>query len=126
MALPLIFNGAPDRDRSFDFEIIRRLPERVLVWIDAPLALVKRLKTGRSWDSEIDRKRGTARLRLPVAPGLRLRDVRLGKKDRHRARLLVQCAAEVELGGHSIAVRQLHHGEEVGRVTWLFRRRLRD
>lgn len=54
---------------------------------------------------------------------IRLCWVRLGAGARYRSRFLVRGSKGMEQGGHSIAIRQLFEGEEVGRVTWQFHRR---
>ncbi len=119
--------GAPDRARVFDLEIIQRLPKGAEVWLEVPLALAGRLTEGQLWHPKIDRKRQVARLRLPARPRIPLCWVRLGARARYPSRFLVRGPKGMEQGGHSIAIRQLFEGEEVGRVTWQFyRRKQRD
>ncbi len=123
---PFLIAGAPDRARVFDLEIIRRLPRESKVWLEVPLALAGKLTEGRLWQTKIDRKRQVVRLRLPSQPRIPLCGVRLAAGARYASRFLVQGAKGMEQGGHSIAIRQIFEGEEVGRVTWQFHPRRDD
>jgi hypothetical protein len=123
--LPLEFKGAPDEVRLFDLEIIRRLPGGAKVWLEAPPTLALTLDPERMWRWGVGRERDNVALRLPAVPRLRLRNVPLGKENRYPVKIVVRGVREMARGGHSIAVRQLYEGEELGRVTWLFHRRRR-
>lgn len=124
-SLPFLVTGAPDRARVFDLEIIQRLPRGADVWMEMPLNLAHKL-TGRLWKMEVDRKRQTARLRLPSQPVLDLYRIKLPISARFKCRFLVKGAKGMEKGGHSIAIRQLYDCEEVGRVTWQFHVRRKE
>lgn len=121
--LPFLIAGAPDHARIFDLEILLNLPRGAEVWLEVPLILAGKLTRGRLLLTKIDRKEQFTRLRLPAQPRIPLCGVRLAACGRYRSRFYVRGAKGMERGGHSIAIRQLFEGEEVGRVTWQFHRR---
>lgn len=117
--LPFLVTGAPDRARMFDLQIIQRLPQGARVWMEMPLNLAHKLN-GRLWKVDLDRKQQVARIPLPTQAVLDLYRIKLPMGARFKCRFIVQGAKGMEKGGHSIAIRQLYEGEEVGRVTWQF------
>jgi hypothetical protein len=121
--LPFLIAGAPDRARIFDLEIVQKLPRGAEVWLEVPLILAQKVSRGRLLSHKTDRRKQVARVRLPARPRIPLCGVRLAAGGRYPARLFVHGAKGMERGGHSIAIRQLFEGEEVGRVTWQFHRR---
>ncbi|RMH15476.1 MAG: hypothetical protein D6696_20665 [Acidobacteria bacterium] len=121
-ALPVFtVAGAPDRERTFDFEILQSLPAGATLELTAPPALAGRLRRGplRQADLKPAANGTDLKLTLPRRPRLVLSRVRLGRDAVHRCTLTVSLAAGATLAvGHRVAVRQLFAGEEVGRVTW--------
>lgn len=120
MALEFRIVGAPDRARRFDFEILQRLPHGAQLWLELPLGLSSKVTEGRLWRMEIDRERQLARIQLPTEPRTPVCGVRLAASVKLQARFLVRGPERRVGSGHSLAVRQLFEGIEVGRVTWQF------
>jgi len=116
--LAFAMTGTPDLARRFDFAIIRCLPGTARVSLDVPLALASRLARRRLWKSDpIGLKQ--ARLQLPSVPRLRIERLRLLAEARFECHFRI--SGENVEPGHSLAIRQLYRGEEVGRITWRFR-----
>ncbi|HEV8365516.1 MAG TPA: S8 family peptidase [Gemmatimonadaceae bacterium] len=118
--LPFLIAGAPDRARLFDLEVFRDLPRDAKVVLQIPLGLAAKLRHGRLWKMEVDRKQRFALLELPPLPRFHLGAIRLGPRAKYPARFLVHGVPGMEKGGHGIAIRQLFEKDEVGRVTWQF------
>lgn len=112
------FTGAPDRLRTFDFEIVQRLPAGAQVHLTVPLSLAAKLRQSQPWRVTWPRNSKTP-IMLPANPRIAFRRIRLAAGADCKATLSVAGGkAKVERGWHSVAVRQLYRGEEVGRVTW--------
>jgi serine protease len=117
LKLPFYLAGTPDQARYFDFEVIQRLPEKVKVTLDVPKALAAKLRQRQPWIAN-----GSGSLVLPPRRRTTLSRVLLA------AGVLIDATLHVEVGdpsstvksGHSLAIRQLWRGEEVGRITWWF------
>jgi serine protease len=126
--MPFIIAGTPkgDRDRVFDLEIVQQLPPRAELWLEVPLALAGQLTPSPWWKTEIDRKAGAMHLRLPTQRRSALYRVRLAAGSRHRCRFILRRPQRTPLDGNGLAIRQLFERDEVGRVTWTFRRRKHD
>jgi hypothetical protein len=125
-ALPFLIAGAPDRTRAFDFEIIRRLPERAQLILEIPLAIAGQIAERRMWKFEVDRERMVARILLPALPRLGLCGLKLSAGARHRCQFLVRGGRGLDFRGNGVAIRQVYHDLEVGRVTWEYAARKRD
>ncbi len=123
--MPFLIAGTPRGDivRMFDFGIIRRLPDGADVFLEVPLAFLGQIGERRFLEYEVDRKKGLARILLPARRSLGLCGVRLPAGARLPATFVVKAPKKVKLEGHSLAIRQLYEGEEVGRVTWAFQTR---
>lgn len=113
--LPFLISGTPDRARPFTFEILRRLPAEVAVKLRVPKALAAKLRQRQPWlengDVLLPRRCRVVlgRATLPARAGIRASlTVKFGDTD------------PASLRGHSLAIRQLWRGEEVGRITWWF------
>jgi serine protease len=119
-ALPFLIVGAPDRAREFEMQIFRNVPRDARVRLEVPLGLAAKLKRGRLWPMEIDRKRRCAIIDLPPLPRLDLGTIRLGAGARYPSRFIVHGSPAMRGGGHGIAIRQAFEKEEVGRVSWHF------
>jgi hypothetical protein len=118
--LPFIIAGAPDEARVFDLQIVRDLPRTARLRLQVPLGLAAKLRRGRFWKMEVDRKARCAVFDLPPLPRIDLGAIRLGAGVRYQSRLIVHGAKGMERGGHGVAIRQLFEKDEVGRVGWLF------
>ncbi|MDP9121711.1 MAG: S8 family serine peptidase, partial [Acidobacteriota bacterium] len=116
LTLPFVIAGTPDQGRAFDFEVLQRLPEKAAVTLQVPPALAAKLRQRRSWSG------GTSgNLILPQKPLTAFNQVGLATGARVAAAFLVAADPGHPLTpGHSLALRQLWHGEEVGRITWFF------
>lgn len=112
--------GADDRARKFVLEVERRLPEQAVLELAGPIGLLARLRGENPWELTHDREGGSARLLLPPLPRVALAEVALPPG----ARLVCEFRVSEHKGniayGHGLAVRQLHEGQEVGRINWQF------
>ncbi len=126
--MPFLIAGTPRGDiaRVFDFQIIRRLPEGVEVFLEVPVAVLGQIRERGFFKHKVDRKKGVARILLPAQRSLGLCGVRLPAGARLRSRFVVKPPRKTRLAGHSLAIRQLYEGEEVGRITWSFEARDRE
>ncbi len=119
--LHFMVTGAPDRSRTFDFELIRRLPPEVKIDFAAPKGLVARLHQRRPWIAKQGPgTSGQPYLKLPSERRLAFRRIQLPKAARLCSSLSLTTLANAKTG-QSLAIRQLYRGEEVGRITWLFK-----
>ncbi|MEO6192478.1 MAG: S8 family serine peptidase [Thermoanaerobaculia bacterium] len=116
MTLPFLLAGTPDQARHFDFEVIQRLPAGVEVTLAVPPALAAKLRQRQPWLAN-----GSGALNLPSRPRTALSQVVLAAGACVRAAFHVRITGPNPLlRGHSLAIRQLWRGEEVGRITWWF------
>jgi serine protease len=116
MTLPFLLAGTPDQTRHFDFEVIQRLPAGAKVTLEVPAALAAKLRQRQSWLAN-----GSGTLSLPSRPRTPLSQVELAAGACARAAFHVQITGPNPLlKGHSLAIRQLWKGEEVGRISWWF------
>ena len=115
MTLAFLFAGTPDRTRYFEFEVIQRLPAGAEVTLQVPAALAAKLRQGQPWLTN-----GSPDLKLPRRPRTAFRRVALAPGVCAHAAFHLHAPSNPLLRGHSLAIRQLWHGEEVGRITWWF------
>jgi serine protease len=113
--LPFIIAGTPDQARAFDFEVIQRLPENAKVELQVAPALEAKLRQRQQWPGGM-----LGKLSLPQKPRTTFNHVQLATGTRAPGTFLVTAANDPLTVGHSLALRQLWHGEEVGRITWWF------
>jgi hypothetical protein len=115
-------NGTPDVARVFSFELLQRLPWGVSVELTAPLGVAAKFSRGRLWKVlRASAGSDSATLHLPKLPRLPLGTFAVPPSvDFGCSFVLLGEKASVQ-AGHSIALRQLFKGEEVGRITWEFR-----
>ncbi|HVX01903.1 MAG TPA: S8 family serine peptidase [Nitrososphaera sp.] len=109
--------GAPDKARIFDLEIIQKLPEGAKVWWEVPLGLYAAMPKDLFVEAKTDEKIQTITLLLPRLRSIPLSNVKLAILAHHKCRFIIEGAKGYKNGLHSIAIRQLFEGEEVGRVT---------
>jgi hypothetical protein len=112
--LPFFLAGTPDSQRRFTFEVVQRLPAGSEVFLTVPEALEAKLRRTKPLLGSPPGK-----LRVPRQPRTVVPDVALPAGCRARASFAVKGTAPGQ--GHSLALRQLWKGEEVGRITWYFR-----
>lgn len=110
-ALTFWIAGTPDRARYFDFEVIQHLPAGATVTLQVPPALAAKLHQRQPW-------LGGGPGQLPKRPRTTIRGVELAAGTYAAATFKVEEATLT--AGHSLAIRQLWRGEEVGRITWYF------
>ncbi|HEV2844067.1 MAG TPA: S8 family serine peptidase, partial [Thermoanaerobaculia bacterium] len=115
MTLAFLVTGAPDRTLHFDFEVIQRLPAGVDVTLKVPGALAAKLRQRQPWLPN-----GSGTFSLPHRPRTTVKQVALAPSLCAPAAFHVTVGSQPLRKGHSLAVRQLWHGEEVGRITWCF------
>ncbi len=126
--LDFLITGTPagDRGRFFDLEILQRLPEGAKLWLDVPMPLAPALSVGGPWKPKVEEgdnkemKDRMLRFHLPPLPRVPFFGVPLAAGAEHACHFTVHGAKGMEPGGHSVAIRQLFRGQEVGRVTWQF------
>ncbi|HSL82755.1 MAG TPA: hypothetical protein VLF66_08260, partial [Thermoanaerobaculia bacterium] len=113
-SLAFFLTGTADRGREFDLEVIQRLPEGASVRLHLPQGLAAKLL-----QRQPDLGEGSGALTLPRRRSTRFSRVHLPRGLSAPARFDVAAAAGNDLAeGHSLALRQLWRGEEVGRITW--------
>jgi hypothetical protein len=117
---PLEFTiaGAPDSRRAFDFEIVQKLPPGVRAFLDVPAGVEALARIGDGHSKPAGD--GLRRHALPRIPIHRPASIVLGAEARHRAALILELDPEVRLHHHTICIRQLYDGAEVGRILWRF------
>jgi subtilisin family serine protease len=115
MTLAFLLAGTPDQTRRFDFEVIQRLPAGVTVTLQIPPAIAAKFRQRQPWLAN-----GSADLTLPSRPRTTFSKVALAPGACAHASFHVTVGSKPILRGHSLAIRQLWHGEEVGRITWWF------
>lgn len=115
--LSFFLAGTTDRAREFDLEVVQRLPEGAAVRLHLPQGLAAKL---------LQRQPGlrpppsnvSGEIGLPRRRSTRFSRVRLPKRLCAPARFEVTTSGQGLAEGHSLAIRQLWRGEEVGRITW--------
>jgi hypothetical protein len=122
--IPFVLAGAPGRDRRFTLEVVQRLPAGVKVHLDVAPALAAKLVQAQPLLKPFPPN--PQRLELPSRPRTALDHVALPAGCRAAAAFSIEVDANtlnaVPPGAdHSLALRQLWRGEEVGRITWYFR-----
>lgn len=110
--------STPDRPRRYDFELLQRLPESAAVIFGVPEALAAKLRRRSPWLIPAGVESGIASLELPAGVCLSFPGISLAAGVCYPARLQVEGPLD---RGHSISLRQLYRGVEIGRITWLFR-----
>ncbi len=120
-------NGAPDTPRTFELQLIQRLPQGVSVRLKAQLGLALKFRSGRLWPVRREED-DCAILYLPRTPRFRLGTVTLPPGIDFPCSFHLEGADNIgsestdESIFNSLAIRQLYRGQEVGRITWFFRR----
>ena len=115
LALTFWIAGTPDRARHFDFEVIQRLPAGATVTMQMPPALAAKLHQRQPLLKE-----NGGLLALPRRPLTAIRGVELAAGTYAGATFTVNPGSSALTASHSLAIRQLWRGEEVGRITWFF------
>ena len=118
-SLPFHITGTPDRKRSFDFEIIRKLPGSATIWLEVPPILYRLLKLRNIRVKPLGRGKHV-QIPLPRLKRVFLSDVALPRNAKFKCRFIVENKAGLDRGVHHLAICQRFKGEEVGRVTWAF------
>ena len=115
LSLEFLVSGAPDTIRSFDLEIIQRLPSDANVVFEMPLDLFTLIDPSSFPTAKIDPK--GAHINLPHLASVPIEDIPLSTRTDYRCRLILSNVEGIT-SGHSVAVRQIFEGQEVGRITW--------
>jgi hypothetical protein len=106
--------GTPEAAHVFDFDIIQRLPPGAKVTLQVPPALEAKLRQREPLLG------GLSPLVMPKRPRTLIKGIQLAAGACADAIFRVQAANQPLDAGHSLALRQLWRGEEVGRITWYF------
>lgn len=121
--LPFLIVGAWDETRVFELEVLADLPGASHVALQVPEWLGHGLaphpasrEPHEDLDAEPERRR--VRVKLPPTGHHRLAPVELPASAQLETRLLIRLPAADRYRPHQIAVKQLHAGREVGRITW--------
>lgn len=117
-ALKFLIAGTPDQTRHFDLEVIQRLPAGVTVTLDLPTApaLAAKLRQNQPW---LGVSSSSTSIALPPRPRTTFKRVALPAGTNAQATFTLS-GTPLPTSGHSLALRQLWKGEEVGRITWFF------
>jgi subtilisin family serine protease len=114
--LPFVIAGTPDQERAFDLEVLQRLPEKATVTLQVGPGLAAKLRQRQPWPVAT-----SGDLLLPQQARTTFKQVQLAAGARADATFLVAADLAFPLtADHSLALRQVWHGEEVGRITWFF------
>ncbi len=121
--LEFFITGTPegDRGRFFDLEVLQQLPAGAELCLDVPLTLAPALNV--PWQPEIVSKgpKKYQRFCLPALPRFPFCNVPLAAGAMHDCSFIVRGVEKIDPGGNTIAMRQLFRGQEVGRVSFLFK-----
>jgi hypothetical protein len=119
LTLAFLIAGTPDQIRHFDFEVIQRLPTGAAVTLTVPDALAAKL---RQRQPALGNASSQGPITLPKRPRTAIRGVELAAGTCSPAVFTITTATGTQalVTGHSLAIRQLWKGEEVGRITWWF------
>lgn len=126
ITLAFLIAGTPDQIRHFDFEVIQRLPTGAAVTLTVPVALAAKLRQRQpalvsTGNLGVSGGIGaTGPLTLPKRPRTAIRGVELAAGTCSPAAFTLTTGTPLLATGHSLAIRQLWKGEEVGRITWWF------
>jgi hypothetical protein len=128
---PFLVTGAPDAERYFDLEILQSCPDAVsVVWelppklfrqLDADFAEVRMPKGCRLWRALWPSRYGRVSAVLQPRAELVLPRVLLEKSAQLQCRFRFAATEALPEAPCTVAIRQLYHGIEVGRVTWELR-----
>jgi hypothetical protein len=111
--LNFCITGTPDLAHVFDFEVIQHLPAGAQVNLQVPPGLAAKLRQRQP----LLRGNGD----VPARPRTPIKGVQLAAGACAAAVFTVHPNTGSPLAiGHSLALRQLWRGEEVGRITWYF------
>ena len=72
------------------------------------------------WETAIDQKRKVARMRLPSQSKTIIRGISLAAKTAYPAVFIIEGVNELSKRTHSLAIRQLYNGFDVGSLSWDF------
>ena len=114
-ALEFLAPGMDDRALWMGLEVVAKLPPGARASLEMPVTLYEAMR--HRIEARIDTRRRIAA--VPVSPrGLRsIGDFLFPAKSRSNLRLLVHIPKE-HRDAYEVYVRQIHDGQEVGRVTW--------
>jgi hypothetical protein len=109
--------GAPDKERNFDIEFMRALPQGAKARLELPAELFALIDLPGA-EVQKDKAGETVSVLLLGVKNVRLNQVALPKLAKYKCRLLITGGTGYEKGAHQIAVRQIFEGLEVGRISW--------
>jgi serine protease len=117
IALPFLAPGAPDRARVMQLELVAKLPSGAKVLFEAPADFIERAQL-LTPAAQLVAKLGRARVPVNASGRSKSRKLTFPARSRTQLRLLVHIPKQARERSYELYVRQLHDGEEVGRVTW--------
>lgn len=115
-SLTFNINGAPDKARDFDFEVVRALPEKAQLWLEMPYNLFAFARL-RGLETKIDKRKNRVAVLLPNLRRFNICNLNLPRAAKYECRFMVKGGKGYENGLHQVAIRQLFQNFEVGRVT---------
>lgn len=114
VTLSFIAPGAPDKGRKMRLEIGAQLPRGSRVFLEGPRHFMDRIK------APFARVENGEEIRIPCNPHARqsFEEMVFPAKSRTKLSLLVQIPEAARGNPYEVYARQVHEGQEVGRVTW--------
>jgi hypothetical protein len=119
--LPFLVAGAPDKVRYFDLEIMLRVPRDVKVWLEAPKSLFSFLPKNTFQATKFYKREKMVRVMLHKFHKTLLKRVKIGRSARHRCKFIIYNSKTLDSSLHTISIKQIYEGMEVGRVSWAMR-----
>lgn len=122
LSLPFDIVGAWDELRPMTVEIGGRLPRSASLRLELPREALRLFRVREGVGEFEPPPRGAdptgRRVQVPLGGWMEFREVPLPVGARIAARLLVHLPEALRRHEYEVFVRQLYHGDEVGRVTW--------
>jgi hypothetical protein len=112
--------GAYARALPFDLEIMQDLLDATRIALEVPFELAELIARRNDVEVIADQAGQSAKIALPGQREFRLRDIPLPANARYPARVHVSAPEGTRSDQGTLAIRQLHDGLELGRMTWRF------
>jgi serine protease len=119
---PFQVTGADDQEREFELEVLQHRGRQARIFLEMELALAELLPERIRRSFAIDEEALLARIEIPRDGPMELGAVGLPAGSHYECRFVIRALRAIS--GRTVptvAMRQLHEGYEVGRVTWGYR-----